>query len=254
MPAQSDVASDPFFGRVGKMMAANQMDQRLKFEILVPVISSEKPTAICSFNWHQDHFSSKFAIRQADESTAHTACLGFGLERVTLALIKAHGFEPQAWPEAVRQQLPEYMVPSVILLVDSLPVTANGKIDYRALPLPDASATPDKAWTPPQTATEIRLASLWQQVLGTNHIGPDTDFFDTGGTSLNGLRLIQKIRQDFSVTLPLGALFKSPTLSRLSGAIDHASGICTSSSITSAPSEIGAKLRHRRVPFDWTEL
>ncbi len=130
---------------------------------------------------------------------------------------------PKTLREAVRQQLPEYMVPSVILLVDSLPVTANGKIDYRALPLPDASATPDKAWTPPQTATEIRLASLWQQVLGTNHIGPDTDFFDTGGTSLNGLRLIQKIRQAFSVALPLGALFKSPTLSRLSEAIDHAS-------------------------------
>ena len=130
---------------------------------------------------------------------------------------------PKTLREAVRQQLPEYMVPSVILLVDSLPVTANGKIDYRALPLPDASATPDKAWTPPQTATEIRLASLWQQVLGTNHIGPDTDFFDTGGTSLNGLRLIQKIRQAFSVALPLGALFKSPPLSRLSEAIDHAS-------------------------------
>ena len=105
LPAQSDVASDPFFGRVGKMMAANQVEQRLKFEILVPVISREKPTAICSFNWHQDHFSSKFGIRNADQSAAHTACLGFGLERVTLALIKTHGFDPQAWPEAVRAQL-----------------------------------------------------------------------------------------------------------------------------------------------------
>ena len=105
LPAESDVASDPFFGRVGKMMAANQVDQRLKFEILAPVISQEKPTAICSFNWHQDHFSAKFGIRQADASVAHTACLGFGLERVTLALIKTHGFEPEAWPGAVRQQL-----------------------------------------------------------------------------------------------------------------------------------------------------
>ena len=105
LPAQSDVASDPFFGRVGKMMAANQVDQRLKFEIMVPVISLEKPTAICSFNWHQDHFSSKFGIRNADESVAHTACLGFGLERVTLALIKAHGFDPASWPDAVRAQL-----------------------------------------------------------------------------------------------------------------------------------------------------
>lgn len=105
LDAQSDVASDPFFGRAGKMMAANQVDQRLKFEILVPVISADKPTAICSFNWHQDHFSSKFGIRNADESRASTACLGFGLERVTLALIKTHGYDPGRWPEAVRAQL-----------------------------------------------------------------------------------------------------------------------------------------------------
>jgi seryl-tRNA synthetase len=105
LPAQSDVAADPFFGRVGKMLAANQVEQRLKFEILVPVISLEKPTAICSFNWHQDHFSSKFGIRDAQGATAHTACLGFGLERVALALVKAHGFDPQAWPQEVRAQL-----------------------------------------------------------------------------------------------------------------------------------------------------
>jgi seryl-tRNA synthetase len=105
LPAQSDVAADPFFGRTGKMLAANQVEQRLKFEILVPVISLEKPTAICSFNWHQDHFSSKFGIRNADESVAHTACLGFGLERVALALVKAHGFDPQSWPRDVRAQL-----------------------------------------------------------------------------------------------------------------------------------------------------
>jgi len=105
LPAKSDVASDPFFGRIGKMMAADQTDQRLKFEILTPVISIEKPTAVCSFNWHQDHFSSKFGICQSDTTLAHTACLGFGLERVTLALIKTHGFEPKKWPDAVRSQL-----------------------------------------------------------------------------------------------------------------------------------------------------
>ncbi|MGH8338626.1 MAG: amino acid--[acyl-carrier-protein] ligase, partial [Gammaproteobacteria bacterium] len=105
LPARSDVAADPFFGRVGKMMAANQLDQRLKFEILVPVISQDKPTALCSFNWHQEYFTSKFRIRNADESVAHTACLGFGLERVTLALIKAHGFDPKTWPANVKAQL-----------------------------------------------------------------------------------------------------------------------------------------------------
>ena len=72
---------------------------------MVPVISLEKPTAVCSFNWHQDHFSSKFGFRSAEGSTAHTACIGLGLERATLALIKAHGFDPKAWPAEVRAQL-----------------------------------------------------------------------------------------------------------------------------------------------------
>ena len=105
LPAQSDVANDPFFGRSGRMMAASQRDQRLKFEVVVPVISAERPTAVCSLNWHQDHFTAVFGIHRAGGATAHTACLGFGLERATLALIKTHGFEPADWPAQVRAVL-----------------------------------------------------------------------------------------------------------------------------------------------------
>lgn len=105
LPATPDVANDPFFGRAGKMMATSQREQRLKFEIVVPVISAEKPTAICSFNWHQEHFTGKFGIQRADGSTAHTACLGFGLERCVLALLKTHGCDTAAWPAAVRERL-----------------------------------------------------------------------------------------------------------------------------------------------------
>jgi seryl-tRNA synthetase len=103
--ANPDVASDPFFGRGGKMMAANQKEQRLKFEVLVPVISEENPTAVCSFNFHQDHFGSKWDIRTADGNVANTACLGFGLERVVMALIKTHGFDVNSWPVSVRKRL-----------------------------------------------------------------------------------------------------------------------------------------------------
>ncbi len=105
LPAQSDVANDPFFGRGARMLAMSQREQRLKFEILVPIISSENPTAVCSFNWHQEHFTSKFAVRQQDGEVAHTACLGFGLERVTLALLKVHGIDPACWPASVRELL-----------------------------------------------------------------------------------------------------------------------------------------------------
>jgi seryl-tRNA synthetase len=105
LDARSDVASDPFFGRTGRMMAAQQVEQRLKFEILVPVISNDNMTAVASFNWHQDHFSGKFGIRTADGAAAQTACMGFGLERVAIALVNTHGFDVQSWPAEVRRQL-----------------------------------------------------------------------------------------------------------------------------------------------------
>jgi seryl-tRNA synthetase len=105
LPAKSDVASDPFFGRGGRMLAANQRAAQLKFEVLVPVISEEKPTAVCSFNWHQEHFGKIFDIRTSNGAIANTACLGFGMERVCMALFKHHGFDPRAWPAAVREKL-----------------------------------------------------------------------------------------------------------------------------------------------------
>jgi len=105
LPAKADVAADPFFGRTGKMLAHAQIDQKLKFEVLIPVVSEEKPTACCSFNYHQDKFGGVFGINTADGQTAHTACLGFGLERCVMALFKTHGFAPADWPANVRKRL-----------------------------------------------------------------------------------------------------------------------------------------------------
>jgi seryl-tRNA synthetase len=105
LPARADVAADPFFGRGGKMLAVSQKEQKLKFEVLIPVISAEDPTAVCSFNFHQEHFGSTFGIRTSDGKVANTACLGFGLERIVMALFKTHGFEPERWPHEVRSKL-----------------------------------------------------------------------------------------------------------------------------------------------------
>jgi len=105
LDARADVASDPFFGRSGKMLATTQKEQRLKFEVLIPVISADNPTAVCSFNFHQEHFGSTFDIHTSDGAIANTACLGFGLERIVMALFRTHGFEPGRWPQEVRSQL-----------------------------------------------------------------------------------------------------------------------------------------------------
>jgi seryl-tRNA synthetase len=101
LDARFDVANDPFFGRSGRMMAASQREQALKFEILVDITDPE-PTAIASFNYHQDHFSALYGIGTADGGVAHTACLGFGHERIVLALLKTHGLDVAAWPAEVR--------------------------------------------------------------------------------------------------------------------------------------------------------
>jgi seryl-tRNA synthetase len=105
LPVHSEVASDPFFGRGGKMMAASQKEQALKFELMVPINSLESPTAVVSFNYHQSKFAEVFDIRLPDGELAHTACVGFGMERLTMALFKHHGFAPDQWPAEVQSLL-----------------------------------------------------------------------------------------------------------------------------------------------------
>jgi len=94
-------ANDPFFGRAGKMMKLSQREQGLKLEMVIPVANAQ-PTACLSFNYHQDHFASTWGVRLADGSLAHTGCVGFGLERLALALFKHHGLDVQGWPSGVR--------------------------------------------------------------------------------------------------------------------------------------------------------
>ena len=105
LDAQPVVANDPFFGRGGRVLVASQREQALKYELVVPVASTDKPTAVVSCNYHLDHFGQTFGIRTPDGNDAHTACIGFGLERVALALFKAHGFDPSGWPIEVREVL-----------------------------------------------------------------------------------------------------------------------------------------------------
>ncbi len=105
LPHEIDVANDPFFGRGGKVLAGSQREQRLKFEMLVPVNEGAAATACLSFNYHMDHFGQLWDLRLADGTVAHTACVGFGLERLTLALFRHHGLDLAGWPSGVAAAL-----------------------------------------------------------------------------------------------------------------------------------------------------
>ena len=104
LDANLDVANDPFFGRRGRLLARNQRAQDLKLELLVQIAGPE-PTACASFNHHMDHFGSTWGIELDGGETAHTACLGFGHERIVLALLHTHGLDPRDWSPEIRSQL-----------------------------------------------------------------------------------------------------------------------------------------------------
>jgi amino acid adenylation domain-containing protein/FkbM family methyltransferase len=116
----------------------------------------------------------------------------------------------------VQQRLPESMVPSAVVLLDSLPVLPNGKVDRRSLPAPDrdrpASETAD---VPPRTPVEEKLAEIWAELLGLERVGMADNFFDLGGHSLLATQVVSRVRTAFQVELPLRRFFESPTVAGL---------------------------------------
>jgi tyrocidine synthetase-3 len=114
--------------------------------------------------------------------------------------------------EELGKNLPDFMVPSYIVLLDKLPINHNGKVDRRALPEPQLEA--NEKIEAPETETERRLAALWSEVLGieVERIGVTSAFFDIGGHSLKGMQLATKVRREFGVTLPLVTIFRRQTI------------------------------------------
>ncbi len=105
LPVTMEVASDPFFGRVGQIKAVSQRQQALKFELLVPYYSGATPTACMSFNYHRDHFGNVWNLKAAADSVAHTGCVAFGMDRLTVALFAVHGLDIAQWPAKTRRVL-----------------------------------------------------------------------------------------------------------------------------------------------------
>jgi amino acid adenylation domain-containing protein len=111
------------------------------------------------------------------------------------------------------KRLPPYMVPSAFVMLDTLPMTANGKVDRKALPAPPTS--PAAGYTAPRTPVEEKLAAIWAQALGVPRIGVHDDFFALGGHSLLGGRVFAEIERTFGKRLPLATLFQGGTVERL---------------------------------------
>jgi amino acid adenylation domain-containing protein len=118
----------------------------------------------------------------------------------------------------VAEQVPEYMVPGAFVVMERLPVTANGKIDRRALPVPERDTD---AYVAPRTAMEELLAGIWAEVLGLERVGATDSFFELGGHSLLAAQVIARVRRTLGVEVPLRNLFEAPTVEVLARTVEE---------------------------------
>ncbi|XXX72653.1 amino acid adenylation domain-containing protein [Sorangium sp. So ce134] len=138
-----------------------------------------------------------------------------GLKRLIGYVVPRPGaaLDARALRAALSQRLPEYMVPSAFVVLESLPLTPSGKVDRRSLPEPDGALGNEHV--APRTAGEERLAGIWREVLRAERVGVTDNFFELGGHSLLATQVVSRIRRELGVEVPLRALFEAPTVELL---------------------------------------
>lgn len=121
--------------------------------------------------------------------------------------------------------LPKYMLPNAFLVLEEIPLTPNGKLNRKALPALEAARVIEGlTYLAPRDAVELQLVQIWERLLGVNRVGIRDSFFDLGGYSLLGVRLMARIKEQFGRHLPLGLLLQNPTIERLASLLRQATG------------------------------
>lgn len=161
------------------------------------------------------------ATRLARQAVVSAQKDGVGAYRLIAHVVPEGDASADRILAALAGRLPDTMIPSVVVLIEDLPLTSNGKLDRRALPVPDLAGQESRL---PAPGTETVLARLYAEVLGLPAVGPDTDFFAAGGDSLSAVRLLLRIEEETGRELGLGQLFGAPRLSALAKCLDDAHG------------------------------
>jgi acyl carrier protein len=153
--------------------------------------------------------------------------LAGGRQLVAYVVTEADGASADAQRQAIREglraALPDYMVPSHLVLLERLPLTPSGKLDRKALPAPDPSQL-QASFRAPASEPEQRLAAIWMEVLQVPRVGLDDSFFDLGGHSLLAAQVIARIKSELGVALPMRSLFERPHLAALAEELEALGG------------------------------
>jgi amino acid adenylation domain-containing protein len=155
----------------------------------------------------QSGLVSQGVVMAPNDSNGHKRLVGY--------IVAAEKFDKQALTSYLHTQLPDYMVPSIWVEMQSLPITPNGKIDKRALPDPDVNELSSHSYVAPRTETEKKLAEIWQQLLGVEKVGIHDNFFELGGHSLMVMRVVAYVERELSISIPIHLLFQLTSINEL---------------------------------------
>jgi len=147
-----------------------------------------------------------------------------GSKRLLAYLVPVDATAPPT-PNALRslaaESLPDYMVPSAFVVLHSLPLSPNGKLDRRALPAPDPGAVAAAGYVAPRTDAEAVLAEIWAEVLGLERVGVEDNFFELGGDSIRSLRIVSRAKAAFDVTLTPRDVLAARTVATLAELVEE---------------------------------
>jgi acyl-CoA synthetase (AMP-forming)/AMP-acid ligase II/acyl carrier protein len=159
------------------------------------------------------HESVKRAVLHAQNSARQ------GAQLIAYVVPVAGALDVEQLRDFARKSLPKYMIPSLFVVIEAVPIKSSGKVDYGALPTPQR-ATPERAQ--PRTSTEKLVHGIWQSVLGMTDLGIHDDFFEIGGESLRALRIIARVRRAFGCSVPIDTLMSStPTVADMAEFLDE---------------------------------
>jgi acyl carrier protein len=144
----------------------------------------------------------------------------------------------------LKEKLPEYMVPNAFVTLEKFPLTPNGKIDRRALPVPEADRQTEAGYIAPRNEVEEIIAGIWQELLNVKNIGVNDSFFEVGGHSLLAIRAVSQLNKAFQIAIPLRSFFESSTIAGLSQIIEKSKN---SGAVFSTPAIVPISRESRRV-------
>jgi amino acid adenylation domain-containing protein len=210
---------DPFAGEGARMYATGDLVRRLPDGTLEFLGRRDDQVKIRGFRVEPAEIEAALrAHAEVEEAVVVASEDGRGEHRLVAYVVAAKDLSTETLRRHLADSVPEFMIPSAFVSLASLPRTASGKVDRLSLPAPEnvAQTAGGPAYVAPRTPVEEAVAAIWADVLGLEQVGVDDDFFALGGHSLLATQIVAQVRSDFSIDLPLHALFGAPTVATLS--------------------------------------